>query len=94
MPGHDRLADLLAHFLFCQSQLILLLQIEPECGVHSKPVPEPERRVGRDRPPAMQNLGDPVRWYMQSPRELSGTDLQVVKFVCQDFSRVNGWAAQ
>ena len=45
---------------FCRPQLVVLLQVHPDLWAGAEPLTEPERRLRRDAPLALQNLGHAV----------------------------------
>ena len=51
-------SDFLAAFMFSHRDVILALKVEPELRVVAKIAAKTQGRVGADRTPAVQNVGD------------------------------------
>ena len=86
-----QLFDLVAGKTLRELNVIRRLQVQPELRTRSEPVAEPERRIARDRPFPLDDLGDPVRRHGQLPRQFGRRDGELLKLVGEDFTGMDGW---
>jgi hypothetical protein len=49
-------------FLLGDAQIVEALQMDPEFGTGAEEMRQAQRRVGRDIPVSVQNLGDAIGW--------------------------------
>jgi hypothetical protein len=62
-----------------QARLIKLLKIKPKFWAGAEPVVEPQRSVGRDRSPAVNDTSDSIRREVDLPRQLSGRNSKLLQ---------------
>lgn len=83
-------ADLFAHYLLGETDVIGGLKIEPELRRVAKPVAEAKRGVAGDAPQTMDDLGDAVGRHLDLAGELGRGDAKLLQFVGEDFAGMNG----
>jgi len=64
--GLDIPIEVIAYPAFRQSQLVELLQVEPPIRARPEEVAEPQRRIGGNRAPPVQDFGDPIGWRLDA----------------------------
>ncbi len=74
-----QILDGIAGLLFCQAQLVELLQIHPEFGAGPKKMAEAQRGIARNGPLAVQDFGNTVRGYLELAAQLGRGHLQLFK---------------
>ena len=73
-------------FLLGDPQIVEALQIDPEFGTGAEEMRQAQRRIGRDVPASVQNLGDAIGWNLQLACQRGGAHVEFLQFLGQMFS--------
>jgi hypothetical protein len=75
----------------CDLDVVAVLDVQPETLAGPEVWREPQRRVGRDAPLAVDDLGDSSRWNADGPRQAVPGDLKRLQVLeHQNLAGVNG----
>lgn len=70
-------ADRFTLLALSQPQFVQALEVKPKLGARAKEMGQPQGRIPRDRPSAVQNPGDAVRRHVQLAGQLEQRSCQV-----------------
>ena len=81
---------LCSHHPFRDRQLVLRLQVQPELGIHAKPMAKPKGAVSSHRTLTGQNLADAIGWHVNLPGETRRRYSPLLQFISQNIPRMYG----
>ena len=81
-----------ARFLFGDSKLVHLLQVQPEFGAGPEEMRQAKCTVSCDRPLAVQDSGDPVGRHLELPAKLGSAHAKFLELFGEAFAGMNGGA--